>query len=121
MLLQPKGNTNVREQFHVPSGIGKALILTGVVEEVLPPPKTTLPRKWVALVGAMEGQYPPIVRFSCPNCGQSGYTESKRGTAHKSAQFFHCGTVETCPDAVVEHYVALWKQYMAQFDRKRRR
>jgi hypothetical protein len=33
VLLQPKGNTNPREQFHVPSGIGKALILTGVVEE----------------------------------------------------------------------------------------
>ena len=120
MLLQPKGNSNVREQFHVPSGIGKALILTGVVEEVIPPVKATAvaPTSWAALQGAVMGQYPPCIRFKCTTCNQNGTQESVRGTAHQTAKFVHCGKVEHTPDAVAEQYVALWNQYR---DRGRQR
>jgi hypothetical protein len=33
MHPQPIGNTDPKEPFHVPSGIGKALLKTGTVEE----------------------------------------------------------------------------------------
>jgi hypothetical protein len=120
MLLKPAGSSNVRDQFHVPSGIGKALILTGVVEEVLPTAKPIYPAKWSANIGAMEGQYPPIIRHSCPTCGQSGYTESRFGTAQVTAKFHHCGRIDTCPPEVAENYLALWATY-AQRQKRRQR
>jgi hypothetical protein len=120
MLLQPRGNTNPGEQFHVPSGVGKALILTGVVEEVLPPAKPlALPTKWSAsTIG--EGSYAPVIKFSCPNCPKSGFQESEFGTAHKTARFAHCGRTETCPDAVAETYLTLWKAYQSTVRTRRR-
>ena len=34
MLLQPKGNTNPNDRFHVPSGMGKAMLAAGLAEEL---------------------------------------------------------------------------------------
>src|ERR1700726_2628057 len=108
MQLQPKGNTDPKERFHVPSGIGKALILTGVVEEVTPAmlivEKPWLPvRWWVAYIGMDETE--PVVFVQCPNCGKTEHTTSMKGTAH-TAKFFHCtGYAETCPKDVAEKYL----------------
>ena len=121
MLLQPKGNTNVREQFHVPSGIGKALIATGVVEEVVLPAKPVAASvvRWSAFVSAPPyDMYPPVVSYKCSGCNQSGHQESQRGTAHQTAKFMHCGKTEVCPADVAEKYLTLWNQYAARTRRR---
>jgi hypothetical protein len=117
MLVQPKGNTNVREQFHVPSGIGKALIATGVIEEVIPAAKVLLPVKWSANLGSLQGQYPPVVRATCPNCGKTEYTESNKGAAHEMT-FPHCQGVERYPREVALQYQDLWRRWQKEFQSK---
>ena len=111
MLLQLKGNADPKNHFHVPSDAGRALLATGAVE--VPPPPVVPARKPVQWVAATmgEGLYPPVIRFSCPNCPHSGYQDSSHGTAHKTAVFRHCGRVETCPREVAEKYVELWKRW----------
>jgi hypothetical protein len=117
MLVQPKGNTNVKERFHVPSGIGKALIATGVIEEVIPPAKVLLPVKWSVGLGALQGQFPPIVRASCPNCGKNAYTESNKGTADQMI-FMHCHGAEPVPYEIAAQYQDLWRSWQEEFQEK---
>lgn len=113
MLLQIK---ETKQQFHVPSGVGKSLLASGIVEEVVAvKPVVAAAAKWSATPGASQGAYPPVVRYSCPSCNQSGYQESAIGTAHETARFRHCGRVEICSDEAAENYVALWMQYQTQF------
>lgn len=118
MLVQPKGNLNPAERFHVPSGIGKALIATGVIEEYLPPAKPFEPVRWNVVVGALQGLYPPDVRVSCPMCGKSQNTESQKGTADQ-AVFTHCaGLREECPAEVSRKYQQRWQEWRKEFQPK---
>ena len=107
MLLRNKGT---KEQYHVPSGIGKAMIHAGLAEEVIPvvaarTPSTT----WKALQGPVLGdyQYPPVIYFSCSSCGNRGSFEGP--TAHETQVFRHCHDAEKTPKAVAAQYVALLK------------
>jgi hypothetical protein len=122
MLLQPKGNTDARERFHVPSGIGKALILTGVVEEYVAPPKPMQAVRWT-VNGGGPVRAPgtgPTIHVSCPNCGKSQTQHSDRGTAHETAQFIHCGTIrEKLPEDIADQYKDLWKLYAARSGKKK--
>lgn len=121
MHLQPKGNSNPYERFHVPSGIGKALIATGVVEEVthamLEAEKPYRPvRWWVGFLAT--GDTEPVIFVSCPNCGKNEHTTSVKGTAH-TAKFFHCtGYQETCPKDVAEKYLKFWADHVRLNDIK---
>jgi hypothetical protein len=45
---------------------------------------------WNARFLDIDCQYPPVIHYKCPNCGNSGHQESKRGTAHETARFGHC-------------------------------
>jgi hypothetical protein len=118
MILQPKGNTDPKERFHVPSSHGKALILTGVVEEYLPPAKPFEPVRWNVIVGALQGLYPPDVRAYCPMCGKSDNTESQKGTGDQMI-FTHCkGLREECPDEVSREYQQRWQAWRKEFQPK---
>jgi hypothetical protein len=112
MLLQPVGNTNPNERFHVPPGIGKALILTGTVEEVRPEVKSWQPMRWT-LGFADYGEGAPIIHYNCPNDGctaKAGRIESATGKAHLKA-ISHCAGTELPPAAVVEKYKDAWARY----------
>jgi hypothetical protein len=118
MLVQPKGNLDPHERFHVPSGIGKALIATGVIEEYLPPAKPWEPVRWSVVQGALQGLYPPSVRAYCPNCGKCDVTDSQKGTADR-AEFTHCkGEREECPTEVSRDYQRLWQAWRKEFQPK---
>jgi hypothetical protein len=117
MLVQPKGNTAAKERFHVPSGIGKALLATGVIEEYVAPAKPFEAVRWTVNPGALQGQYPPIVRAHCPNCNRNEYTESNKGTADQMI-FLHCKGRETCPPEVRGEYQSLWRRWQEEFQPK---
>ena len=116
MLLQPKGNTDPKEQFHAPSGMGKVMIQAGIAEEVLPSVKPPVvdQLKWYVVQGTRveDYQYPPVLFHSCTKCGP-GSTESQMGTAHKTTKIFCCGRRgEMCPVSVATQYeaaYAAWK------------
>ena len=133
MHLQPKGNTNSRDRFHVPAGIGKALLLTGVVEEVpVVKPGTDydpkLAVRWIALQGSSSGVYPPILRAICPQCKAEAWSDPESGTAHKTMVLRHtalCGySGEACvslPEDVKATYLTLFKQWKERQGRRTRR
>ena len=109
MELQLKGSTNPSDRFHVPSGLGKALIAAGVVEEYRPPLPAWLPMRWAASVAEWDGE--PFIGYSCPNCSaKQGRITSKVGTAHQNA-ISHCAGKEFAPRDVVEKYKRLWDVY----------
>jgi hypothetical protein len=129
VFLQPKGSTDPKDRFHVPSGMGKAMIEHGIAEEYLPPVKPYQPTKWVVTLGAMEGMYPPIVHFSCPNCGSTKHTESNKGTANTNDSnvqgsnaplvYTHCnGFAEEIPESVSRDYQRLWLNWRKEFQPK---
>ncbi len=117
MLLQLKGNTNPKSQFHLPSDVASVLLASGIVEAPPPPaPSAAKPVEWRVVTPAPPyDQMAPVIKFSCPNCNQSGHVESKQGTAHQTSRFRHCGRVEVCPDLVAEKYVAAFQVYQQQF------
>jgi len=117
MLVQPKGNTNAKDRFHVPSGIGKALIATGVIEEVVAPQKPDQPVKWFVSAGALQGAYPPMVCVRCPNCNRNDHAESNKGTADEMV-FLHCKGRETCPPEVRGEYQSQWRRWQEEFQPK---
>jgi hypothetical protein len=115
MHLQPKGSTDLHDRFHVPAGIGKALLLTGVVEEVpLVRPgivfDPNLAVKWTVLA---NGVYPPVLRAVCPQCKSETMADPQSGNAHKFLALRHvCGYAgDQIPPEVVVQYVALHKQW----------
>src|SRR5208283_252239 len=104
-------NSPTLESFHVPPGVGRALIAAGVARQVMPVvTKPTPQTRWRPL-RAEGGMYPPALHHSCSSCGMNGTTESQRGTAHISARFCHCGVVDTCPEDVAELYLALYREW----------
>jgi hypothetical protein len=130
MLLQPIGNSDPKERFHVSSGMGKAMIAAGIAEEYLPPVKPWQPTKWGVALGAMQGLYPPVVQFSCPNCGSIRHNESNKGTAHTNEAntrsltksplvYTHCnGVQEEIPESVSKDYQRLWMDWRKEFQPK---
>lgn len=106
MLLR---NKDSEETYHVPSGVGKALISAGLAEEVIPviPTKPKLPLVWSVRDGARvdDYQFPPVLFHSCPECGIRGMTESAAGTAHKTTKLYHCGLrAVMCPPDIAAQY-----------------
>lgn len=113
-------NKETREEFHAPSGIAKALIATGAVEEVvqLPPPEITV--SWSTQRGRFISDFecPPLVTWSASN-GEKGYAESTKGTAHKSARVFIPGArPNTCPGDVAARYLELFAEWQAKSKKK---
>jgi hypothetical protein len=114
--------TKTAESFHVPPGVGKALVAAELAVEIkpLPPSKPVPQTKWSPL-RTDGGAYPPILHTKCATCGNTSTTESQRGTAHLSARFAHCGVVETCPDDMAELYLALYREWESNLAKNRRR
>ena len=110
--------------YHVPSGIGKALIASGVAVEVLPiaVPKMSGTLEWDARRGpaiADTEQPPFIAHSSCPACGKSsGIVYGP--TAHLTQKVFHCNAYETVPQQVGEQYVKLYQDFKNRQARKKR-
>lgn len=116
MLLQPKGNTNPADRFHVPPGIGKALLLTGVVEEYVDYSKvianTAAPVRWTV---SREDSGRPMIQAICSTCAHNGQQGNQiflniHGKAHENVfTCFHWS--EKPPRDVVAIYLAEWKRW----------
>lgn len=115
MKLIPTGCIDTKEVFHVPSGIGKALIATGVVEEYIEAAPPIQPVQWLVINGGAAGEYEPYLKVRCPECHKESVTESKVGTAHKTLLFRHCRRVDTCPTDVAERYLAAFNHFAKTF------
>jgi hypothetical protein len=112
MLLQPVGNTDPKERYHVPTGVGKAMINAGLAEEVLPDVPLWRPMQW-SVGFADYGEGAPIIFFNCPNvaCGaKAGQIESGTGKAYLKA-ISHCAGDELPPADVVRKYKDGWARY----------
>lgn len=102
------------ETQHCDSAIGRALVAAKLAEEIPNTIQRPAPTsKWYVREGARveDYQYPPQLCISC-GCGMRQYTESEKGTAHKTAEARHCGIVDTCPANVAAQYeqiYAAWK------------
>lgn len=116
MLLQPVGNQDPKERFHVPSGIGKAMVRAGVAEEYLDYSaviaNTTPPVRWTV---DREANGRPVIHAICDKCGHHGQEGNKvfmsvEGLAHK--EVFHClHWHEAPPREIVHSYLREWKQW----------
>ena len=108
MLLR---NKSTNEQYHVPSGVGKAMIHAGFAEEVVvAAPKQTPRTNWSANEGRYAGidyQYPPFVYVNCSTCSQRQWVEN----VSPAFAFRHCGVVEKIPNTVLTQYQALLQAY----------
>jgi hypothetical protein len=124
MQLRDKGSDKT---YHVPSPIGQKLVAAGLADEVISEVKAAQPvhkLKWVAKRGVRIEDYepPPVVFWICEawdasgkpfDCGEKGYTESHKGTAHQTV-IRHCGGVETCPRDVAETYLRLFNEWKSK-------
>lgn len=111
MLLRNKGS---QETYHVPTGVGKAMIHAGFAEEVVPPVKKAVPNStWAVRDGARveDFQYPPEIYVRCSNCGNPLWQSSNKGTAHLTVEYRHCGVAEKCPAEITEEYLRRWAAY----------
>jgi hypothetical protein len=125
MKLQRIGNTDPKERWDVPSGLGKSLLLMHpeTYEEFNPYPLTrpdgtpniTTPIRWKVIT--INAQ--PAILAACDNCGHDGHDgrkifQSASGKAHE--QVFSClhrvGTQP--PQDVVDLYLRTWKQFAAK-------
>jgi len=84
--------------YHVASGIGKALIATGVAREAIvvtpaPIPNTT----WQVRQGKHvdDDVLPPEIWYSCSSCGSKGMITGP--TCEKTQRIQHCGISEAVP------------------------
>ena len=115
MLLR---NKSTKEEYHVPSGVGKAMIHAGLAEEVVAAaPKQTPKTNWSASEGRYAGidyQFPPFVHCTCSTCGQRQWVENP-----KSFAFRHCGVAEQIPNTVLEDYERLLRAYQARSKKKK--
>lgn len=113
MLLR---NKDTGEEFHSPSGLGKALIATGTVEEVIPLPiGPEVEVTWLAERGQMTDDYrnPPVIRWF--GGGNSGYHASTDGTSHLKCKSYVPGLKQqTCPQHVAELYLQLYKEWASK-------
>jgi hypothetical protein len=111
MLLR---NKSTNEQYHVPSGVGKAMIHAGFAEEVVAAaPKQTPRTNWSANEGRYAGidyQYPPFVYVNCSTCSQRQWVEN----VSPAFAFRHCGVVEKIPNTIQADYDRLVRAYKAR-------
>ena len=107
MEIQLRG-TGKRE--HVSQTVAECLIAAGLATQVKPEPAPVKPTEW-RVVTTLTGDYSPTVAYKCPNCNQSGFQDSSRGTADQTAVFRHCGIVERCPDEISQKYGDAWEAY----------
>lgn len=113
MLLKNVGSND--PAYHVPSGVGKALVASGVAVEVLPAAQIrqagTL--TWTAVRGpavADTEDVPAIMFSACSSCrSEAGYM--KGATVHLTGKVFHCGFSEPVPPHVAEQYVELLRKF----------
>jgi hypothetical protein len=114
MLLRNKGS---QEEYHVPSGVGKALVTAGLAEEVLPKIETKPPNtKWSAREGHFAGdyQFEPFIQAGCDTCG--GNIRMSGPTCYKTQALSHggaCGIVkgDFAPQDVVNEFLRLREAY----------
>jgi len=102
--------------FDVPPGLAEALLAQGYVK-IEPVVKAAVPNaQWAARQGVREAdyQFPPYLVYSCSTCGNRQTTESKRGTAHLSAELRHCGVVDRCPEDVAAKYLELFNEWKSR-------
>jgi hypothetical protein len=115
MLLR---NKSTNEQYHVPSGVGKAMIHAGLAEEVVAAAQKQTPKtNWSASEGRHAGidyQFPPFVHVGCSTCKQSRWVENVTPTF----TFRHCGVAEQIPNTVLAQYGALLRAYKARSKKK---
>jgi hypothetical protein len=119
MLLRNKGS---QETYHVPTGVGKAMIHAGFAEEVVPPVKKPVPNAtWAVRDGARVGdfQYPPCIYAGCSTCGTTSWMESAKGTAHLTQVFRHCLIVENVPLNIAKEYERRFAEYKSRFRTKK--
>jgi hypothetical protein len=111
MLVRLK-NTN--REFHLPPDIAKALMLSGLIEDIPPQPHRPLTPMTTWSCGFVEGMLGrSILRIKarCENCGQSITMEGP--SVHKTGTFSHCGANEHPPDHIVKRYTKLLPQVKA--------
>jgi hypothetical protein len=97
--------------FDVAVPLGEHLISTGQFRKYVDPFATAKPTHVLtfALLPSPDPFTEPAVAYSC-SCGINGYTNSKKGTAHK-APIFHCGGPVLCDDATADAYVKAFKAF----------
>jgi hypothetical protein len=106
MQLRNIGSTEI---YHVPTGVGKALIAAKMAEEVVPVVKQLPPAStWETRLGERDG-FPPYLYVHCSTCGNSQSGEGP--TVHKTAKFLHCRIVESCPPHIAKEYETARERY----------
>ena len=127
MLLQPKGNRDPKERFHVPSGVGKALIASGLLEEYLPVDHVLrnlyVPLKWCVIREGDIGDGIPVIFAKCAMCDKAVYSKSRNGRAHITGAPFSCMHFNGArpPKDVVELYKRVWALYAKQIAAPRKK
>jgi hypothetical protein len=119
MLLR---NKQTGEEFHTPSGIAKALIATGTVEEVKADlfPADLPEVKWSVSNGPTYGDYlyPPVIWWSAG--GSNGHCASFKGTAHLSVKAYVPGMKPvTPPQHIVAEYLRLFAVWAAKSKKRK--
>lgn len=113
MLLR---NKDTGEEFHSPSGLGKALIATGTVEEVIALPiGPEVEVIWRAERGPVTDDYvnPPLIRWF--GGGNSGYHASTDGTSHLKCKSYVPGLKQqTCPQHVAAEYQRMFAEWASR-------
>jgi hypothetical protein len=123
MHLQPKGNTNPHNRFHVPAPAAGELLATGLyetvtVERVSVPFKPLIWRTNFVSDGSGDAllQYAPYIHASCPMCTRWQRNESSKGLAHASPFTSHnpgcTGNNEEVPAEIKKQYLALWDKWL---------
>jgi hypothetical protein len=109
MKLRNKGS---QEVYDVPSGVGKALIVGGLAEEVKAEPVRPVPNSnWRVVDGGFTGDYQagPAIAVSCSTCGLA---VGMRGpSCYKTQKFSHCGIFELPSQDVVNDFLRRLEAY----------
>jgi len=103
------------EEFHAPSGIGKALVATGTVQEVVPIPGPEVTVEWSVGRGHVIEDYqtPPVI--SWVGGGNFGHHSSMDGMSHLKCRSYVPGLrQQTCPPHVAEEYLRLYAEWASK-------
>ena len=108
-------NKETGEEFHAPSGIGKALVATGTVQEVVPIPGPEVTVEWSVRRGQVIEDYqtPPVI--SWVGGGNFGHHSSMDGMSHLKCRSYVPGLrQQTCPPHVAEEYQRLYAEWASK-------
>jgi hypothetical protein len=95
--------------------VGEVLIASELATEVVKVAATEVHNiVWSARPGPRveDYEYPPRIAWKC-SCGELGYTESFKGTAHE-VSFHHRGTAVRCSPDVAETYIRLYAKWRSK-------